>query len=495
VYLLGRKFKIFTDCNSLTLTLNKKELNPRIARWALELQNYDYTLEHRSGSKMQHVDALSRCINVLVVETNTFEENLIICQSKDKKIKEIKVLLEKSEHRLYEMRNGVVYRKKQDGSLLFYVPSDMESHVLFKYHDEMGHMGIDKVVDLVSKSYWFPKMRAKATIHIKNCLKCIAFSTKSGREEGFLHNIPKSNVPFDVLHIDHWGPVDFNTKTKKHLFVVVDACTKFVRLYPTKTTNTKEVILALKDYFKAYSRPKTIISDRGSCFTSTDFSAFMESQNVKHIKVATGSPQANGQVERVNRSIRPMFAKLVENDKGKHWDQMVDIVEHALNNSLHRTIKQYPSVMLFGVQQRGEVNDELKENLADLQLDKNEDPRYLEKIREQASKNQNDLQNYNKSNFDKKRCKPTQFQVGDYVMIKNFDSNTGVCKKLIPKFRGPYEIKKVLKNDRYLLEDVENFQQSRNSYSGVWAVSNLRPWFKVADVIDNKRNVKQPKIR
>lgn len=62
VYLQGINFKIVTDCNSLTLTLNKKDINPRIARWALELQNYDYELEHRSGKRMQHVDALSRII-------------------------------------------------------------------------------------------------------------------------------------------------------------------------------------------------------------------------------------------------------------------------------------------------------------------------------------------------------------------------------------------------------------------------------------------------
>jgi len=48
-YLFGIKFKIITDCQALSLTLNKKETNPRIARWVLEMQNYDYILEHRSG--------------------------------------------------------------------------------------------------------------------------------------------------------------------------------------------------------------------------------------------------------------------------------------------------------------------------------------------------------------------------------------------------------------------------------------------------------------
>ncbi|XP_046869310.1 uncharacterized protein LOC124461953 [Drosophila willistoni] len=55
------------------------------------------------------------------------------------------------------------------------------------------------------------------------------------------------------------------------------------------TTNTKEAVLALKDYFRAYSRPFAIVSDRGSSFTSSEFEMFVTQNNVKHIKIATGS--------------------------------------------------------------------------------------------------------------------------------------------------------------------------------------------------------------
>ncbi|GFU00489.1 retrovirus-related Pol polyprotein from transposon 17.6 [Trichonephila clavipes] len=42
------------------LCKKKKELITRIARWALQLEEFDYEIEHRAGSRMKHVDALSR---------------------------------------------------------------------------------------------------------------------------------------------------------------------------------------------------------------------------------------------------------------------------------------------------------------------------------------------------------------------------------------------------------------------------------------------------
>ncbi|CAK1594959.1 unnamed protein product [Parnassius mnemosyne] len=60
VYLLGINFKIVTDCSAFTMTLQKKDLPPKIAHWGLLLEEYDYKIEHRPGTRMRHADALSR---------------------------------------------------------------------------------------------------------------------------------------------------------------------------------------------------------------------------------------------------------------------------------------------------------------------------------------------------------------------------------------------------------------------------------------------------
>lgn len=74
VYLVGRKFKLFTDCEAFKRTMTKKELNAKVARWVMFIQSYDCTIEHRSGSKMRLVDALSRIIATIVSK----EDNLCI---------------------------------------------------------------------------------------------------------------------------------------------------------------------------------------------------------------------------------------------------------------------------------------------------------------------------------------------------------------------------------------------------------------------------------
>nr|XP_044248468.1 uncharacterized protein LOC123002399 [Drosophila takahashii] len=61
VYLLGIKFKIITDSYAF--------IHLRVSRWPLFLQDYDYVIEHRSGSKMRNVDALSRVSCLMLEDT------------------------------------------------------------------------------------------------------------------------------------------------------------------------------------------------------------------------------------------------------------------------------------------------------------------------------------------------------------------------------------------------------------------------------------------
>lgn len=113
-------------------------------------------------------------------------------------------------------------------------------------------------------------------------------------------------------------------------------------------------------------------------------------------------------------------------------------------------------MLLFGVNQTGESNDKIRETLETLI----EEKRDLPMIRQQASVAIEALQQENSQAYNKKHKAPNLYKIGEYVMIRNIDNTPGINRKLIPKFKGPYMIKKVLDNDRYIVTDIEGFQLS-----------------------------------
>ena len=217
----------------------------------------------------------------------------------------------------------------------------------------LSHLSCEKTAEYIRRNYWFPKINGKVKLYISNCLKCIAFNEHSGKNEGVLYSIPKGNKPFDTIHIDYFGPLEPRNKLK-YILVVIDGFSKFIKIYATKSQTTEETIKCLDDYISHYSRPNKLISDRGTCFTSGLFQEYCRDKNIQHILVASGCPKSNGQVERVNRTIRPMIAKCINKDMKVYWPNVLSKIEFAVFNNISKTTKYTPSQLVFGICQKGQ---------------------------------------------------------------------------------------------------------------------------------------------
>ncbi|GFY78096.1 transposon Tf2-9 polyprotein [Trichonephila inaurata madagascariensis] len=310
VYLLGQHFKIVTDCSAFQKTMHKKDLITRIARWALQLEKFDYEIEHRVGSRMKHVDALSR-YPVMIICNDTLTSKLKKAQEDDS-IQTLKSLLEKQESE-----------------------------------------------DFRTERY---------TLQILKWSR-INPNKKTGKKEGFLNPISKVNIPLSTYHVDFIGPLPSTNKSYQHVLTVVDAFTKFTWLYPVKTVFAENALEKLKLQQKTFGNPVRIIPDRGSAFTSKLFNDYCTEENIQHLQIATGIPRGNGQVERIHRTLIPVLTKLSLDDSMK-WYTYVDRLQRILNSTICRSTKWTLFELLIGTKMRNKEDIRIRELLLEEMAEK-----------------------------------------------------------------------------------------------------------------------------
>lgn len=294
VYLLGLTFTVFTDCNALKTTLTRRDLIPRIARWWLQICEFDFTIQYRAGLKMAHVDALSRNAvseqaneasqvfdnfpNVLNISSDNW---LLTLQLADSELERITKILkpDKNEEaadikKNYTIKDNVLYRKVDD-QLRLVVPKNARWQICRNNHDDVGHFGFAKTLERIQSKYWFPKLRKFVKKYVAACINC-AYNKDSASKapSGHLHPIDKVGIPFHTLHLDHVGPFVGSKLRNNYILTIVDGFTKYLFARPVRDTKTKSVIKILESLFYDFGTPTRIISDRGTAFTSSQFKSF-----------------------------------------------------------------------------------------------------------------------------------------------------------------------------------------------------------------------------
>lgn len=492
VYLVGIVFKILTDCNALRSTLTKRDLIPRIARWWVQLQEYDCTIEYRPGVRMSHADALSRnpiddqsseshVLDILPVQQldQTNRDWIATVQSADDEVKKVRDILSDPStgqaidvHKNYKLKNGCVYRVVGD-SIKWLVPKGVRWQILKKNHDDVGHYGFEKTLQRIQEHYWFPKMRRFIKKYVSSCLECAHHKTPGGKREGELHPIEKVSIPFHTVHADHLGPFVKSKKGNCYLLVLVDGFTKFVNITPVKNTKSVTTVRVLKEHVSYFGVPTRLITDKGSSFTSKVFKDFITSSGIKHIVNAVATPRANGQVERFNRTILDALSASGHGGDDKSWDDHIPDIQVGINTTKHKTTQKSPSELLFGFnitsRTEGILNTVINDTLNQTPVDE------LQDLRDEASAKICEQQNKDRLNFNKKRKPARQYKEGDLVRVERQVPHDGKSQKLVVKYQGPYRIMKVLPNDRFLVEDTP-LTRKNTRYEAIVSIDKIHPW-------------------
>ncbi|KAL4123301.1 hypothetical protein QTP88_015499 [Uroleucon formosanum] len=439
---------------------------------------------------MAHVDALSRVHDseqgdVSSVETNLSKrldvfvalsptDRVRFMQQSDEKTKLLINLLqtdtkltvaEKGLVRDYQLTDGVSYRL-HEGRALLVVPESMRKGVVIGAHDYGDHHAVERTIAIITRDYWFAGLRRYVRQHVHMCLDCLIHKRPAGKKPGLLHPIPAGRRPFQVIHVDHLGPFETSTKSNKYLLVVADNLTKYIHLYPCRSTDTAGVIRSLTKFCNERGMPERIISDRGSCFTANAFQQFCQTRGIKHTLNSTRHPQANGQVERANRTITPILSMSAVNQQS--WDARIGEIERFLNSAPNKTTTKTPFEALHGYQPRFHGG-----TLSSLSLTRNEWTK-PDEMQQFIQGKIVDGQQRMKETYDLKRTVGIKFNVGEVVVMLRQPA-PDQPSKLQGKYRErPLQVIEVLPSDTYRVAEIAS--DGRELYATTAHVSQLKSW-------------------
>ncbi|GJW42845.1 reverse transcriptase domain-containing protein [Tanacetum coccineum] len=249
--------------------------------------------------------------------------------------------------------------------------------------------------------------------------------------------------PFYKWGIDIAGPFPEGPGKVKFLIVAIDYFTKWIEAKAVATITGNQVKKFVWDNIVCrFGLPWEIILDNGKQFRDNPFKDWCEKLCIRQCFASVKHPQANGLVERANRSLgEGIKARLDE--KSKDW---IEELPHVL--WAHRTMIK---------------SNQAKNNEAlGINLDLIEERREQAAIQEAKSKKK--MEKYYNS-----RVRGTSFKPGDMVYRSNEASHAKDEGKLGPKWEGPYEVKESLGKGAYKLKDCKG-----NEIPRTWNICNLK---------------------
>ena len=139
----------------------------------------------------------------------------------------------------------------------------------------------------------------------KNCARVVMVIKLSA-------NIPLQNQWRELTHqsgpwqdcaADILGPL----LGGENLLAIVDYYSIYFEVVILRSTTSTKVIDSIQPIFARFGVPHTLKTDNGPQFVSEDFKAFLAENGVEHRTTPPLWPQANGEVERQNRTLLKMI--------------------------------------------------------------------------------------------------------------------------------------------------------------------------------------------
>ena len=233
-------------------------------------------------------------------------------------------------------------------------------------------------------------------------------------------------------------PISTNWKGDSYdsILVIVDRLTKMVHYEPVKITidapGLAEVIIDV--VVRHHGLPDSIVTDRGSLFTSKFWSSLCYFLGIKRRLFTAFHLQTDGQTERQNSTMEAYLRAFV-NFKQNNWARLLPMAEFAYNNAKNASTGHTPLELNCGYhlcisceedtdpRSRSKTANELLAELQELMTVCRENLQHAQELQKRAHD---------------KGVKPKSYAPGDKVWLNSKYIKTKQNQKLKAKFFRPF---------------------------------------------------------
>jgi len=423
-----------------------------VACWASCITEYDMTISHKDGRKLEHVDYLTRFIDYsdLDVQDHMVYQANFVC-----------AFVRASAGNLPSMQEVITEQSKvvrptlkgffEKGGIIYYhnaiwVPPALQKAIISACHSvaPYRHHGIKKTARLIQRVFNWPGLHDHVVRFLASCLKCQRTRGGIERLQGHFRTHPVPG-PFQTIYMDYWK-CTFNN-TSYQVLTIIDQFTKWAECIPVPSTHAPVIVSTfIRSWICRFGVPDVVVSDNDRTFTGTLLSNIHGTFGTKALSITPYHPEGNAVIESFHRTLNKGLSafNVPPHRPTISFHEALDLVLYSYRATLHSTTGESPAFLVYGVDLRPPMSNDWR---FQRNVTVQERLKFLNEMRLDIQ-----LQAYEKRlHANEKRNKyraPSEFQLYQLILVRATDHDrlkyahySGEYKhKLIPKWSLPHRV-------------------------------------------------------